>query len=97
MALTRHGANGPGSLIVSRVMLAGIAYAPAHGKLCGPSRQGLDLMNLPTPEPPGGCYPGRTGGPWLCRTFVLPGFHAVVVPSGFRTSVQPHRWMTTWW
>ncbi len=37
-----------------------------------------------------GAYPGRTGGPWLCRTLVLPGFHAVV-PSGFRTRVQPHR------
>ena len=23
----------------------------------------------------------------------MSGFHAVVVPSGFRTSVQPHRWM----
>jgi hypothetical protein len=21
----------------------------------------------------------------------------VVVPSGFRIKVQPHRWMTTWW
>jgi hypothetical protein len=28
---------------------------------------------------------------------VLSLFHAVVVPSGFRTTVQPHRWMTTWW
>ena len=44
-----------------------------------------------------GCYPGRAGGLWLCRTLVLSGFHAVVVPSGFRTSVQPHRWITTWW
>jgi hypothetical protein len=43
-----------------------------------------------------GGYPGRTGGPWLCRTFVLSLFQAVVVPSGFRTSVQPHRWITTW-
>jgi hypothetical protein len=24
-------------------------------------------------------------------------FHAVVVPSGFRTRVQPQRWITTWW
>ena len=39
--------------------------------------------------------PGVTG-PWLCRTFVLSLFHAVVVPSGFRTRVQPHRWITTW-
>ena len=38
-----------------------------------------------------GCYPGRAGGPWLCKTLVLSLFHAVVVPSGFRTRVQPHR------
>jgi hypothetical protein len=24
-------------------------------------------------------------------------FHAVVVPSGFSTRVQPQRWITTWW
>ena len=46
---------------------------------------------------PAGGHPGRTGGPWLCRTLVLSVFQAVVVPSGFRTSVQPHRWITTWW
>ena len=40
---------------------------------------------------------GNQGGLWLCRTLVLSGFQAVVVPSGFRTSVQPHRWITTWW
>ena len=33
----------------------------------------------------------RTGGPWLCRTLVLSLFRAVIVPSGFRTRVQPHR------
>jgi hypothetical protein len=38
-----------------------------------------------------GYHPGRTGGPWLCRTLVLSLFRAVVVPSGFRTRVQPHR------
>ena len=43
-----------------------------------------------------GGHPGRTGGPWLCSTLVLSLFHAVVVPSGFRTRVQPHRWITTW-
>ena len=37
-----------------------------------------------------GCHPALDGGPWLRRTFVLSAFHAVVVPSGFRTSVQPH-------
>ena len=36
-------------------------------------------------------------GPWLCRTFVLSLFHALVVPSGFTTRVQPQRSMTTWW
>ena len=38
-----------------------------------------------------GGHPGRAGGLWVCRILVLSGFHAVVVPSGFRTSVQPHR------
>ena len=45
--------------------------------------------------------PGLTGAggcPWLCSTLVLSGFHALLVPSGFRTKVQPQRWMTTcWW
>ncbi len=41
-------------------------------------------------------YLARAGGPWLCSTFVLSLFHAVVVPSGFSTRVQPQRWMTTW-
>ena len=43
----------------------------------------------------GGGYPARAGGPWLCRTLVLSLFHAVVVPSGLTTRVQPHRWITT--
>ncbi len=47
-------------------------------------------------QPVPGGHPGRTGGPWLWRTFVLSLFQAVVVPSGFRTRVQPQRWMTTW-
>ena len=38
-----------------------------------------------------GGYPARAGGPWLCRTFVLFLFHALVVPSGLTTRVQPHR------
>ena len=41
-------------------------------------------------------YLARAGGPWLCSTFVLSLFHAVVVPSGFSTKVQPQRWITTW-
>ena len=44
-----------------------------------------------------GPYPARAGGPWLCSTLVLSLFHAVVVPSGLTTRVQPQRWMTTWW
>jgi hypothetical protein len=28
---------------------------------------------------------------------VLSLFHAVVVPSGFSTTVQPCWWMTIWW
>lgn len=40
-----------------------------------------------------GSHPGRTGGLWLLRTLVLSGFHAVVVPSGFRTRVHPQRWI----
>jgi hypothetical protein len=33
---------------------------------------------LPNPPPTTrpSCYPGRTGGPWLCSTFVLSLFHA---------------------
>src|SRR6185437_16885579 len=44
-----------------------------------------------------GPYPARAGGPWLCRTLVLFLFHALVVPSGLTTRVQPCRWITTWW
>ena len=42
-----------------------------------------------------GCYPARAGGLWLRMTLVRSGFHAVVVPSGFSTRVQPSRWITT--
>ena len=42
-----------------------------------------------------GCYPARAGGLWLCRTFDLSRFQAVVVPSGCRTRVQPIRWIMT--
>ena len=38
-----------------------------------------------------GPYPARAGGPWLCRTLVLFLFHALVVPSGLTTRVQPQR------
>jgi hypothetical protein len=39
---------------------------------------------------PPGAQPGRTGGLWLWMILVLSLFQAVVVPSGFRTTVQPH-------
>jgi len=45
----------------------------------------------PNPQACRACYPGLMGGPWLCRTLVLSLFHAVVVPSGLSTRVQPHR------
>jgi hypothetical protein len=45
----------------------------------------------PTGVPSRGGYPARAGGPWLCRTFVLFLFHAVVVPSGLTVRVQPQR------
>ena len=38
-----------------------------------------------------GLLPGPAGGPWLWSTLVLFLFHALIVPSGFTTSVQPHR------
>ena len=34
---------------------------------------------------------------WLWRILVLSLFQAVVVPSGFSTTVQPLRWISTWW
>src|SRR6185437_13104207 len=62
--------------------------APGHG-------DGRALRRRPAPVrelSPGG-YPARAGGPWLCRVLVLSLFHALVVPSGFTTSVKPQRWM----
>ena len=55
--------------------------------------QAPDDWNLALGVP--GPYPARAGGPWLCSTFVLSLFHAVVVPSGLRTRVQPCRWIAT--
>jgi amino acid transporter len=40
-------------------------------------------------------YPARAGGLWLRRTLLWSRFHAVVVPSGWRTRVQPIRWIIT--
>ncbi len=57
------------------------------------ARVWLAASRPPGSADPGGVYPGRTGGPWLCRTLILSGFHAVVVPSAFRIRVQPHRWL----
>ena len=47
----------------------------------------LDAPGFPGP----GGYPARAGGPWLCSTLVLFLFHALVVPSGLTTRVQPQR------
>jgi catechol 2,3-dioxygenase-like lactoylglutathione lyase family enzyme len=49
------------------------------------------------PRGDAGRYPVRAGGSWLCRTLLLSLFQAVVVPSGFRTRVQPRRWIAIWW
>jgi hypothetical protein len=46
-------------------------------------------LGLPSRRPPGP-HPGLTGGLWLWMILVLSLFHAVMVPSGFRTTVQPH-------
>ncbi len=40
-------------------------------------------------------YPARAGGLWLRSTLDLSRFHAIVVPSGYRTRVQPIRWIIT--
>jgi len=45
----------------------------------------------------GAAYPARAGGLWLWRILVRSGFQAVVVPSGFRTRLQPRLWITIWW
>jgi membrane-bound metal-dependent hydrolase YbcI (DUF457 family) len=70
--------------IVSPLLLVGLAYFLWRD--AGPTLGNHLVGRLP---PSGGCYPGRAGGPWLCRIFVLSLFHAVVVPSGFSTTVQP--------
>ena len=62
--------------------------------LCGSPDPAIVVYRHPWADR--GCYPGRAGGPWLCRTFVLSLFQAVVVPSGLRIRVQPHWWMTIW-
>src|SRR5690242_19106308 len=65
----------------------------------GVDRQGRRNRRIGWSIAPGmpGRYPARAGGPWLCRTLVLFLFHALVVPSGLTTRVQPHRWITIWW
>jgi hypothetical protein len=75
------------------------------GRGAGPAQPAAVRNPAADPAPAGeqagpdvpGSYPARVGGPWLCRTFVLSLFHAVVVPSALTTRVQPHRWITTWW
>jgi hypothetical protein len=57
---------------------------------------GIELLAVePADHSDGSSEPGRLPGPgrgpWLCRTLVLFLFHAVVVPSGLTTRVQPQR------
>ena len=65
---------------------------------CLPPSAGRRASARPAPQvrAPGG-YPARAGGLWLRSTLVRFRFHAVVVPSGFRTRVQPIRWIINWW
>jgi len=65
---------------------------PFSGKTLAATESGYQALNKAlTP----GCYPAWAGGLWLCRILVFPGFQAVVVPSGLRTTVQPILWITT--
>jgi hypothetical protein len=80
--------------------ISAVTVGPRSGRnlILGPSVYAMgrdepeDRVRVAAP----GRHPARAGGLWLCRTLVLSLFHAVVVPSGFRTRVQPHRWITTW-
>jgi hypothetical protein len=76
--LLRHGAGRPGSIHGNR-------RQPCTRSMTRTSGSGLNGVT----SPPGG-HPGLAGGLWLWMTLVLSLFHAVVVPSGFRTTVQPH-------
>ena len=87
----------PAARRADRVVLVDLGGVLRSDGTCGVAALRTPVSPRPAARRTWGGYPGRTGGPWLCRTLVLSGFHAVVVPSGFRTSVQPHRWMTTWW
>jgi hypothetical protein len=40
---------------------------------------GANLSFRLAPEAGRGCYTGRGGGPWLCRTFLPSGLRAVVI------------------
>jgi hypothetical protein len=59
----------------------------------GPAQMGLagPAGNI---RPSRALYAARPGGPQSCRLRSPLGLVAVVVPSGCRCSVQPHRWMT---
>jgi len=62
------------------------------------SRPSIPVDWFPTLRTTGrapGFYPARAGGLWLRSTLVRSRFHAVVVPSGLRTSDQPIRWIMT--
>jgi len=87
---------------------AGALSAPKQRLLCSATLTLVRNTSLWPPEsacPRGvvtfpvapGYYPGRAGGLWLRSTLVLSGLQAVVVPSGFSTTVQPIWWIATWW
>jgi hypothetical protein len=73
--------------VISPLLIARAGLFPLAGHRFLPDRDQPSSRAVMTP----GYHPGRAGGLWLCSTFVLSGLHAVVVPSGFRTKVQPHR------
>jgi NAD(P)-dependent dehydrogenase (short-subunit alcohol dehydrogenase family) len=86
-SLTLHGGGEPPAFLS--------ASAPERGDhrvLRSGSPGVADSGVVDSPGVPGP-LPGPGGWPWLCSTFVLSLFHAVVVPSGLRIRVQPHRWI----
>src|ERR1035441_339552 len=70
---------------------AAIPSCWAASSASGPSSTGTRSWS----RTPRGPYPARAGGLWLRRTLVLSRFHAMVVPSGWRTRVQPIWWIMT--
>ena len=70
-------------------------YCVVYQTLAHPAQLSVSAASAAHSADGPGLLPGAGGGPWLLRILVRPGFQAVVVPSLFSTSVQPHRWITT--